>query len=123
MAEHAALESFVRETLGCGCPAEVLRDIRVEPPSDRCDGALRVGGRLLVLFLRLASTDQCRHRLPGVLEHGRARRDAEGFNRIRYVVFTADEAVIREAQALFERALEGDGRTHLHCLPAGAHPL
>lgn len=123
MAEHAALESFVRETLGCGCPAEVLRDISVEPPSAECDGALRVGERLLVLFLRLASPDQCRQRLPGVLEHGRARRDAEGFNRIRYVVFTADEAVIHEAQTLFAMALEGDVRAHLHCLPPGAKPL
>jgi hypothetical protein len=123
MADHAALESFVRETLGCGCPAEVLRDIRVEPPCDECDGALQVGGRLLVLFLRLASLAECRQRLPGVLERGRGRREAEGFNRIRYVVFAGDEAVIREAQALFDGALEGDARAHLHCLPAEARPL
>jgi hypothetical protein len=104
----ARLRHFVRDTLGCGCPDEVLAAITAEemagPPLPRW--RLDVGGRLLVWVV-----DGDRAAADAVAECLRAgveERDRLGFNRFRLVV------VGSEARAT--GSLAGDDRAHLHLI-------
>lgn len=119
---HNAIERFVRQELGCQCPAAVFSRIAVEDAPEAFgiwpQGRLiSVGERLLILVVRSDDPDALHRLLGGVLQVGRSLRDARGFNRFRLVIATtrADvmEPSLREG---FER-LEGmDTRMHLHVI-------
>ena len=115
-----AIERFVRQKLGCQCPAAVFRRIVVEDAPEEFgiwpQGRLiSVGERLLILVVRSDDPDTLHRMLGGLLQEGRRLRDVRGFNRFRLVIATtragAMEPSLREG---FER-LEGmDTRMHLH---------
>lgn len=110
---------FVRGTLGCGCPAEVLESIQVVgPAADELPSVrLQVGGRLLIL---LAGARECTarpDRIEALAAQGRAERDAGGYNRFRLVLVTTrspDEKAQATAEARFLAGSVGDDRSHLH---------
>lgn len=112
--DRIALEHFIRETLGCGCPDEVFRDLRFEPSDGLHDGAIHVGGRLLVFLLRGESI----RRLPALIKAGRQRRDVQGYTRVRFVVLTEEPQPAAEAERLFHGSSMRDERTHLHLVAA-----
>lgn len=122
MAEPEVLSRFVRETLGCGCPEPVLRQISRRPPPPqlaRCgvSTVLDVGGRLLVLVLRPTGQEAALQMLGEVTAAAVRARDGEGFNRVRLVMVTDDpERTEAGLQDEFERLRHGDDRLHLHLL-------
>jgi hypothetical protein len=114
-----AIARFVRDTLGCRCPDEVLRSISVA--IDQNDGHCRfvrlvVGSRLLVYICRTA--ENCAPATAArVLAHrGRTDRDAHGYNRFRLVLAPDDRSMFRAAEDAFAGAMEGDDRMFLHAL-------
>jgi hypothetical protein len=115
---------FVRQTLGCGCPEEVLDSIRCESGLLQETGHSRlrldVGGRLLVWIL---AVDEGEQRLGGVIvtaiRQGRAERDGAGFNRFRLVLACdAPAAIGAAAEAAFASLHDLDDRVHLHVVAA-----
>ncbi len=114
-----AVRDFVVNVLGCGCPEEVLRDIRLNRAPGAVAGVpllfeIRVGGRLLIFGVSAEHLKGCAAPLAGLAEAGRKTRDDSGFNRFRLVAVGADAA----AGELLHREwgeLSGlDERMHLH---------
>jgi hypothetical protein len=127
MTLHDRLTSFVRVTLGCGCPDEVFSEIVVRlaaadnPAPVRL--AIEVGGRLLVHVIEEGSALREPGLIPSVLEDGVRRRDERGFNRFRLVVaLEGDGAAGEILQRRFDAASARDDRTHLHVLPSSTIP-
>jgi len=111
------LRRFVRDTLGCGCPDEVLDAIRCErtssPPVTRW--RLDVGGRLLVWIVDEARST-IGETVAACLRAGVEERDRLGFNRFRLVVAGHDPQLERSARAAFDSMRHADDRVHLHVL-------
>lgn len=126
-ATNDSLVSFVRDTLGCGCPAEVLADIQVERAPAAFAGLpvaalLRVGGRLLVVLCAGPQWQQVSAHLAAVASSARQLRDTLGFNRTRLVV-ASDEPAAEEALMAGFAALRGqDDHIHLHVIPCALVP-
>lgn len=132
MRDHPAspvLEGFVRETLGCGCPAEVFRQVD-EAPTDASraagiDRRIDIGGRLLIYLTKTSSAADTEHRLADWIAAGRAERDRLGMNRLR-LVLVVDEPADARTQALqdaFARAIpDADDRVHLHIIDPASVP-
>jgi hypothetical protein len=115
-----SVRNFVRETLGCTCPEELLWQIEAERRPARSTNmpahrVLTVGNRLLI-YLWEADTPSLGATVACLLEAGREERNRRGLNRFRLVVVHPDPAQIeptaRQAYAAWKRA--GEDRTHLH---------
>jgi len=119
---HNAIERFVRQELGCQCPAAVFSRIGVEDAPEAFgvwpQGQLiSVGERLLILVVRSDDPDTVHRKLGKLLLEGRRLREARGFNRFRLVIATSCVDVtgpsLRED---FERLDGMDERLHLHVI-------
>jgi len=126
--DTTAIERFVRGTLGCQCPDEVVRHVEVGPLSLPAGGGtgrrLVVGDRLLIHIVTALE----RPDIPGWIERlavaGRDERDRLAYNRYRLVVASTAEMGARERlEKRFIRALEGDDRAHLHVVAANQLPI
>ena len=126
--EAPALASFVRATLGCGCPEEVFRDLRIRLHPRGflglpVEGVLEVGGRLLVVVCTPEAWRDVAQVLPTLLAAGQRIRDGAGFNRLRIVVPTArTEAVASSLGPRFSRLADADGRSFLHVVECSQVP-
>jgi hypothetical protein len=118
----AELSRFVRETLGCGCPAEVLSRIAVED-LDSGGRGLDVGGRLLVRLLPSESVDHLIDGFPDRVLRLCDERDRRGFNRLRMVVICDHPEEVHEALSeMLAIIAPSDDRVHVHALPPGSIP-
>ena len=118
-----AIAAFARDTLGCGCPAEVfdqIQESQLDLPGLPDPGRrFAIGGRLLFYLVAPADPEAALVHLAAWVAMGRAERDAQRMNRLRLAI-AADypEALSARLQARFD-ALPGlDGRLHLHVLPS-----
>ncbi|MGD9253533.1 MAG: hypothetical protein PVG92_06330 [Holophagae bacterium] len=115
------MQSFIRTTLGCGCPDEVLQwidftrtDLAEEPAVKL--SRIDVGGQLLVYVLegeedlaRLADV------LPAIISTGLIERGKREFNRLRVVVATDRPAELQpELERIFSASAAKDDKLHLH---------
>ena len=126
---HDALVRFIRHTLGCECPDELLRRIvcdREPAASEGEPGRTRIdaGGRLLVYVIRSGGDPAgLRSAVRAALEAGIEERDRRGFNRFRLVLATADvDAVDTGACQAFAGLHRPDDRIHLHVVPLAEVP-
>lgn len=119
---HNIIERFVRDELGCHCPAAVFRRIGVEACPEEFGNwphgrLISVGDRLLILVLHCDDSVVLQRLLGGLLEEGRRLREARGFNRFRLVIAAScageTEPVLRER---FDRLEGKDERMHLHVI-------
>ena len=123
-----AVISFVREGLGCGCPDEVLQDIRIEADpysfaGQPIDYLMRVGGRLLVAISMSFRWAVVTGQLRRLLETGKNLRDQEGFNRFRLVITSNEpENVTAALQEQFVGLTGMDNKVHLHVVRPSALP-
>jgi hypothetical protein len=119
-----SLQSFVRHTIGCGCPVEVLESIEYQEGLTGPDCSydrLDVGGRLLVLVVSDPPDANVKTIVQGLLRLGLAERDRLGFNRLRLVTAGSNpEALTSEAEAAFAACDLPDDRVHLHVLSSAA---
>jgi hypothetical protein len=117
-----AIEEFVREALGCTCPDEVFRSVRICHPGAAFAGLspgylVEIGGRLLVLVIETDHWEALSPPLEILVAQGRRLRDAGGFNRFRLVIATPEVTTARAVLARRFTALpDRDERLHLHVL-------
>jgi hypothetical protein len=111
--------SFVRQTLGCGCPEEVFQTIEHQtthvfsvhgPIVER----LVIGKRLLIYLWATDDPDEVRNKLRGFMDSGRKDRDDNGLNRFRGVIATRAVDAIRAVADLVITQPGSDDRIHLH---------
>ena len=116
------LVRFVRETLGCGCPEELV-ERTVLDRSEAGEPGLDVGGRLLVRVLAGDDVGGLVRTLPETVLTLRDERDRRGFNRLRIVVAHDQLGDVAAALDRVVAALgPGDDRLHLHLLPPADLP-
>jgi len=119
---HKAIERFVRQELGCQCPAAVFSRIGVEDAPEEFGvwsraRLISVGERLLVLVVRSDDPDTLHRMLAKLLREGRQLREARGFNRFRLVIATTRADVMGPSlSGEFERLCGIDERMHLHVI-------
>lgn len=128
--QTARLRTFIRTTLGCTCPDEVLELIRCSHSDLAKKHEVRltridVGGRLLVYVIEAGNDPQsAAEALGAVIAAGRVERDRGGFNRLRVVIADDDRGVIRaKVERGFEDSAPRDDRVHLHVISAGDLPF
>ena len=124
------LRHFIRSTLGCGCPDEVLSRIECSrshdgPADDLRLTRMNVGGQLLVYVLEGGFPgDAAAAAVPAVLASGLSERDRGGFNRLRIVLATDIPDEVRpRAEAAFRAAAPADDRLHLHVVAVNDLPF
>jgi hypothetical protein len=115
------MHRFIRGTLGCGCPDEVLQWIECSrseavPEHDLLLTRIDVGGRLLVYVIEgEEAPENAVGALPALVAAGVAERDRSGFNRLRLVVASDDpEAIAPLARLVFGDSAPQDDHVHLH---------
>jgi len=126
----ARVQHFIRTTLGCGCPEEVLQWIECSQSEAVPEHGLRltridVGGRLLVYVVAGdVSPETAADALPALLAAGLAERQRAGFNRLRLVVAGEEPDAIRPlAERSFTASAPPDGRVHLHVVAVHELPF
>ena len=124
------MQDFIRSTLGCGCPDEVLQRIecsRSEPIPEHHLTLTRidVGGRLLVYVVEGDETpEMIADALPAVMAAGLAERERAGFNRLRLVLSSSEpDAVLPLAQRVFAESAPRDDKIHLHVVAVDDLPF
>lgn len=126
----ADLQRFVRHTLGCGCPDEILEWIqcsRTEATSAHDIQLFRldVGGRLLVYVIECGNDpDHAATVLPAILAAGMVERTTGGFNRLRLVVACLEPEASRPSlEKSFNASAPHDDKVHLHVIAEGELPF
>ncbi|MCU0305819.1 MAG: hypothetical protein MUC56_17340 [Thermoanaerobaculales bacterium] len=116
------LARFVRETLGCGCPDEVVA-ATVLDAGPQGELGLDVGGRLLVRVLPAEDLDRLVDGFPETVERLLAERDRRGFNRLRLVVAHPQPELVGETlRAMLAAIHAADDRVFVHGVPPEAVP-
>jgi hypothetical protein len=115
------LQTFIRSTLGCGCPDDVLEWIQcthteLTQEEDVRITRIDVGGRLLVYVLEVDGADRrAEAALPAMIAAATVDRATGCFNRLRIVVAVEDP---EEMGPRLERSFGGsaplDEKVHLH---------
>jgi hypothetical protein len=115
------LRTFIRSTLGCGCPDEVLEWIQCthtefNQEQDTRITRIDVGGQLLVYVLEIEGPDQrAAEALPAVIAAATVDRATSCFNRLRVVVALDDPDEMRpRIEASFDGSAPADDKVHLH---------
>lgn len=126
-ATAAAIERFVRGTLGCRCPDEVFQSIAIErlPAIAGRPTTLQllVGSRLLIHIVTPPPDPACAAWIEQLATHGRVARDRHGYNRFRLVVAAPEGATMpRGLESRFARMATGDDRLHLHLIDVDQLP-
>jgi hypothetical protein len=126
---NPSVERFARQTLGCNCPDDVFKHIRIDSQPEcfiglPVDALIDIGGRLLVAVCAHAPWQDVQPSLQRIVTAGSACRDRNGFNRFRLVVAAEDtQEALTVLQPLFDAVIaSGDDRMHLHVLPPAALP-
>jgi hypothetical protein len=119
------LETFIRNTLGCGCPSEVFEKMTCskETLGGIAGTSIDVGGRLLVFLTAPKNEEDVASKLESLLKAGIDKRDECNFNRLRLVV-PADpaHALAADLQCRFEELRGEDEKLHLHVLHPATIP-
>ena len=115
------MRTFIRSTLGCGCPDDVLEWIQcthteLTQEEDTRITRIDVGGRLLVYVLEIDGPDQRAEKaLPAVIAAATVDRATSCFNRLRVVVAIDDpEEMQPRLQRTFNGSAPADEKVHLH---------
>ena len=118
----AELIRFVRDTLGCGCPDDVVASTVVER-SAAGEPGLDVGGRLLVRVLPTRDLSELMAGFEQTVARLRAERDRRGFRRLRLVVAHHDpDAVSEVLQSMLATSAAADAAVFVHVVPTAALP-
>jgi hypothetical protein len=125
--DRESIAHFVRATLGCKCPESVFRDI-VLGPGRVTGGApphtrLLIGDRLLIHILEPTPDAAMAAPVAALARQGCKDREANGYNRYRLVIVSADVAVTTaEVTRPFAKAVGEHDRAHLHVVAADQLP-
>jgi len=119
--ETTRLRTFIRSTLGCGCPDDVLEWIQcthteLAQEQDTRITRIDVGGQLLVYVLEIEGHDRrAEEALPAVIAAAIVDRSTSCFNRLRVVVAVDDPDEMRpRLEGVFAGSAPADDKVHLH---------
>jgi len=119
--QTARLRTFIRSTLGCGCPDDVLEWIQcthteLTQEEDTRITRIDVGGQLLVYVLEVDGPDgRAEAALPAVIAAATVDRATGCFSRVRVVVAIDDPDEMRSRlEHIFNGSAPLDDRVHLH---------
>ena len=119
--QTSRLRTFIRSTLGCGCPDDVLEWIQcthteLTQEDDTRITRIDVGGRLLVYVLEIEGPDwRAEETLPAVVAAATVDRATSCFNRLRVVVAIDDlEEMKPRMERIFNGSAPADDKVHLH---------
>jgi len=128
--QTARLRTFIRTTLGCGCPDDVLNWIQcshsdLAPQQEMRLTRIDVGGQLLVYVLEGGDDPQpAAEALRTVIAAGTIERNRGGFNRLRLVVATDDQDTFGPMmESSFAASAPRDDRVHLHVIAVSDLPF
>lgn len=116
------IKMFVRETLGCGCPEEVLRHIDCRDHimvnnEILLRNKINIGNRLLIYVVEADDSNFVKESLSTLVHTGKDERDSMGFNRFRLVIVADKVNMIREvADRIFKDMDDRDEKVHLHII-------
>lgn len=114
MDDHTTLTHFVRVTLGCGCPDEIVAQTVVEAVEGQGRG-LDVGGRLLVRLIPSDDLEALVDEFPDTVRRLRDERDRRGFQRLRMVIVHREAEIVGDVLSRMLQVLAvGDDRVHIH---------
>lgn len=120
MINYENIKTFVRQTLGCGCPEEVFEYIDCQSNITLNDIVLRnrinIGNRLLIYIVEVHNTDSLKHVLPILIEMGKKERDNSKFNRFRLVAASDNIDKTKKVADDIFRTIEKDEKIHLHII-------
>lgn len=118
MLQKEKIKTFVQQTLGCGCPEEVFREIYYESNIPLNNIILRnkinIGNKLLIYIVEMKRIDSIRDTLAFLLDSGRKERDRFKFNRFRLVLATDNVDEMRRRVQVIFNTIEKDELIHLH---------
>ena len=124
------LRTFIRSTLGCTCPDEVLEWIHcthtdLDQALDTKLTRIDVGGRLLVYVLETEDPGRSvEDALPAVIAAATVDRASGNFNRLRIVVAADDpEGLGPLLERRFRESAPLDDRLHLHVVQPSDLPF
>ena len=124
------MQHFIRTTLGCGCPDDVLQWIECSrsepiPEHDLMLTRIDVGGRLLVYVVEGdEAPEMIAGALPALMAAGLAERERSGFNRLRLVLASPEpEELTTVAERVFAESAPRDDKLHLHVVAADVLPF
>ena len=119
--QTSRLRTFIRSTLGCGCPDDVLEWIQcthteLAQEQDTRIARIDVGGQLLVYVLEIEGHDRrAEEALPAVISAAIVDRATSCFNRLRVVVAVDDpEEMKPRLEGVFSGSAPADDKVHLH---------
>jgi len=119
--ETTRLRTFIRSTLGCGCPDDVLEWIQcthteLAQEQDMRIARIDVGGQLLVYVLEIEGHDRnAEEALPAVISAAIVDRSTSCFNRLRVVVAVDDpDEMMPRLESVFADSAPADDKVHLH---------
>jgi hypothetical protein len=120
MPDHENIKTFVRQTLGCGCPEEVFEYIDCQSNITLNDIVLRnrinIGNRLLIYIVEVHNIDSLKHVLPILIEMGKKERDNSKFNRFRLVLASDNIDETKKVADDIFKTIEKDEKIHLHII-------
>ena len=121
------IKTFVRQTLGCGCPEEVFEYIDCQSNITLNDIVLRnrinIGNRLLIYIVEINSIESISHSLPSLIRVGRNERDSLRFNRFRLVLASDNIDDIKQAAEDIFKNIDKDERIYLHIVSKTDIPI
>jgi hypothetical protein len=119
--QTSRLRTFIRSTLGCGCPDEVLEWIQcthteLTQAEDTRITRIDVGGQLLVYVLEIEGPDRlAEEALPAVVAAAIVDRATSCFNRLRVVVAIDNPEEMRpRLERTFSGSAPADDKVHFH---------
>lgn len=119
MKNQENIKTFVRQTLGCGCPEEIFEDMdcRTDVLMDgKRYTRLSIGNRLLIYVFKTVNSDDLDSMISLLVDKGRNERDRLGFNRLRLVLAPERiEQIKKTASEIFEKT-QKDEKIHLHII-------
>lgn len=115
-----SIERFAREILGCGCEAEVFKNIEKNdavtmPGGVEITHRILIGNRLLIYVWR-GERSPGDETLCAIIEEGIKERNANGYNRFRLALITGDTAGDERVEAILSDVKGRDEKVHLHYL-------
>lgn len=111
------IKVFVKNTLGCNCPAKVFEKIDVSRllTLDQEITRIVVGDTLLIYLIRPELPGNFIESVEAIALAGKNDRDTNSYNRFRLVVSGFDDDVQQErVSARFSSLLNTDEKMHIH---------
>jgi hypothetical protein len=121
------IKTFVRQTLGCGCPEEVFEYIDCQTNITLNDIMLRnrinIGNRLLIYIVEVNKGDSLKNVLPFFINMGKKEKDDLKFNRFRLVLASDNIDETKKAAEDIFKTIDRDEKVHLHVILKADIPI